>query len=275
MLRFNASVCFLLGSLLLGLTTAAPRPGLAGTQPAPTSSDVLLSTFYKDPRPERLVGFLDEFKGLPQSQRWGAYPPLVGFFAVVFRNHPDWIGRLIPTKPNGNAVETLAAALHLSGEAAHAVRMRTTFADLDADRRLKVELSNLPNRIEDLRVVTPTHLDILWGAAFASGDERYVKMIADFFAKTANQSEPIAIDVAKTTIAITGGPKEILQELRSKHGEALAREIIFAATALWALRSNAKQHDFVEQAESRFVRDHIGAPATKAIVALRGSAKPR
>src|SRR3979411_1715275 len=52
-----------------------------------------------------------------------------------------------------------------------------------SDATLRAELANLPLRLEDMRIAAPTHLDILWGASFASGDERYARMIADFFAR--------------------------------------------------------------------------------------------
>src|ERR1700716_2132900 len=52
-----------------------------------------------------------------------------------------------------------------------------------SDATLRAELANLPLRLEDMRIAAPTHLDILWGASFANGDERYARMIADFFAR--------------------------------------------------------------------------------------------
>jgi len=75
---------------------------------------------------------------------------------------------------------------------------------------LRAELADLPLQLEGLHVDTPTHLDVLWGASFASGDERYVRIIADLLAMTANRSEFMAIDVAKVVLAISGGPRDIL-----------------------------------------------------------------
>ena len=71
------------------------------------------------------------------------------------------------------------------------------------DDTLRAEFAILPARLEDLEIATPTHLDILWGASFASGDGRYARMIIDFFAETANRSEEIAIDVAKVAMGRT------------------------------------------------------------------------
>jgi hypothetical protein len=106
------------------------------------------------------------------------------------------------------------------------------------------------------------------GRCFPSGDSYFVSMIIDFFAKTANRSDAVAIDVVRTTAAKLGGPKEVLSELRGKYGDAVAREIVFASAALWALQVNARQPAFVEQALHKYVADHLQSPATKVLALL-------
>jgi hypothetical protein len=107
------------------------------------------------------------------------------------------------------------------------------------------------------------------GGFFASGDDRYVRMIADFLATTANRSELIAIDIAKTALAMSGGPKNILAQLKDKHGEGGAREIVFAASVAWALESNAEQHSFVDKFLTEYIAANSGSPAAKILSALR------
>ena len=260
------------GWLLFALVLSVPvqvNVAVAQTQQRPSASDELVTSFYKDPRPERLVGYFDELRQLPVSRNWQAYPPMVGFFAVVFRTHQDWIVRLIPDKPNALELEALASAWQLAGNPSQAGQLRLRFKDVSSDQKLKSELVGLPARLENLWITTPTHLDIVWGAAFASGDARYPGMILDFFAATANQSEQIAIDVARAVIAISGGSKEVLQELRGKYGDDLARQIVYAAAALWALQANARQHVFVDQAVARYITQKSGTPAAKGLAALR------
>jgi hypothetical protein len=246
-------------------------PALA-QQPAPRQDGLTeeqFTYFYRDPRPARLVGFIEKYDAPPVERKWDAYPPLVGFFAVIFRKHPDWIERLVPARLNARMGETVTAAIQLAGNPAKAASLRPRLAQAGSDAQLKGEYARLASRLEDLRVVMPTHLDILWGASFASGDGRYAGMIIDFFARTANRSERIAIDVAQTAIALMGGPKESVRELRGRHGDDLAREIIYAATALWALQSNARQHPFVDEVVAKYVQEHGGTPAEKALSALR------
>ena len=105
-------------------------------------------------------------------------------------------------------------------------------------------------------------------AAFASGDGRFVRMIVDFMAQVANRSENVALDVAQTALTMMGAPSDIIGQLRGRHGDVTALEIVFAATALWALKSNAREHQFVERVIAGYVTDNPGTLATKALSAL-------
>jgi hypothetical protein len=131
---------------------------------------------------------------------------------VEARAQPD---RLVPDHPDTGTAVAMAAALRLSGLPRMEPNLQSRLSAAGADPTLRVELANLPPRLEELHVVTPTHLDVLWGASVASGDDCYVRMIADFFATTANHSELIAVDVAKTALAISGGPRDVLAPMHS------------------------------------------------------------
>ena len=238
--------------------------GPSSAQPAAEADPLIY--FYKDPRPDRLIGLVESTGRRPEFRNWQAYPPLAGFLAVIFAADPASIDRLIPQELDPMLVEALAAALRLSGNGPRADTLPAP--DGARDDTLRTEFANLPARLEDLKIATPTHLDILWGASFASGDGRYARMIIDFFAETANRSEEIAIDVAKVTIAMAGGPDEALTTLRGKHGDALTTKIIYAAAALWALQSNAEQHDFIDKTARDYLAEGPDTPARRAISAL-------
>ncbi|MGA7325756.1 MAG: hypothetical protein WBX25_15025 [Rhodomicrobium sp.] len=229
----------------------------------------LVSYFYTDPRPERLYGFMDQFEGLVGKENWGAYPPLVGFFAVVFSAHPDQIERLLPAVFTPKSAVTLANALRLSGAQAFFTKLKLNL--VRRDPKLQAELGGLPARSEDVEIKTPTHLDIMWGAAFASGDKRYVSKIVHFLEHTVNRSEQIAVDVFKMTAAMTGGPKEIMKEVRGKYGDARALELVVVSAALWGLRSNALQHPFVERTLEEYAAGHQGTLAAVALSNLRSN----
>jgi len=249
----------------------------AAQQPQPSATEELLLFFYRDPRPERLTALIDEYEAslpasMPDSRRWEAYPPIVGLLAIVFRKHPDRIEQLIPAKISPRAADALAAALLLSGNQALAKKLQPRFDQAGSDATLKAQLAGLPPRLESVQIQIPTHLDIMWGAAFASGDGTFVVMIVDYFASTANVSEAVAVDIMRAVGARFGGPKETLIELRKKYGDAGFVRIVYAATALWALHANALRHEFVEQAIAKYVAEHPSSNAGK-ILALRPKSK--
>jgi hypothetical protein len=239
-------------ALLLAVGAAAQQPQ---AQAAP--GDTLLTTFYKDPRPERLLGFFDQLHTMP----------VAGFYAFVFRRFPDDVEMLIPQAPDAKAAETLAAALRLSGNSAEYERFLPRLAKTGRDLQLASVFANLPSRLEELQITTPSNLDILWGAAFASGDAKFVVMIIDYFARTANLDEEIARDIVRTVIAMAGGPREIFNELRTRYGVLAARQVVFASSALWAIQSNARQHEFVERVVTKYIDEHPGTLAQKALIA--------
>jgi hypothetical protein len=258
------------GISILLLTSAAAQQA----QPLDSTEDLLMN-FYKDPRPQRLIGYFEAFDKLPVSRNWEAYPPIVGFFAVIFRKHPDRIEQIIPASINPRAADALAAALMLSGNQKMSTKLRPRFEQAGSDARLKTQLAGLPPRLESVQIQIPTHLDIMWGAAFASGDSTFVLMIVDYLAQTVNASEAVTVDVARTMAAMFGGPKkEVLVELRKKYGDARFVQIAFAATALWALNANSMRHEFVEQAIAKYVADHADAPAGKLLAMRPKSKKP-
>jgi hypothetical protein len=224
--------------------------------------------FYRDPQPQRLVEIFTDVQN--RALPWGAYPPVTGLLAAVFKLHPEQIDQLVPSVKDVKAAYALIAATRLSGQTAKAEALRARFASIGSDERLNAEFAGLPTRLEDLRIATPTHLDILWGASFAGGDGRYVLPIIDFFADTVNVSELVAIDVSRITIEMAGGPKGTIAGLKEKYGVPATVRMVYAATALWAIRSNAFQHDYVKQTVTKYIADHPGTPATKALSAATG-----
>ena len=255
--------CALLGPV----GAAAKQPG---AQAAP--GDSLLGTFYKDPRPERLAGFLERLQASPALQNRDAYPLIAGFYAALFRKYPTDIDKLVPQALDAKTAETIAAALRLSGNRqmyqSFYPRLAATGRDLD----IAALFVNLPSRLEDLEITDPSSLNILWGAAFASGDATFVRQILDYFAATANLDDEIGRDIVKTVGALTGGPRDIYIQMRQRYGMLGARRVVFAAEALWSLQVNAKQHAFVSGVVTKYIAAHPGTSAQKALTATRQKA---
>jgi hypothetical protein len=258
-------------ALVLTTTFVASAQVIQPSGKTADADDDLFLYYYKNPQPERLVGFLERYSSKASSVAlpWSAFPPAVGFFAVVFREHPEWIERLLPSHFDARSALAVDAALELSGDFAVRRALQPRFAESGSDAILKGELDRLPSQIMDIQITRPTHLDIFWGAFFASGDERYVQRIIDFFAQTADRSEPIALDVARTAVAMSGGPKQIYGQLKEKYGQALGTDIIFAATAAWALGANERRHEKVAHVVTKYISEHPGTYATKVLTVFQ------
>lgn len=247
------------------LATAAAQQ----VSPPSSKTDDTFTYFYRDPRPERLVGWFDAYG--KEHPDWEAYPPVAGFFAVVFAAQPGWIERLVPAQLNARQAETISAALRLSSQPTVSKDLQARLVGAGTDPTLAAQFAGLPNRLTNLRIATPTHLDILWGASFASGDGRYTLMIADFFARTTNRSEPIALGVTRIAAAISRQNYNGLAQLKDKYEPGLLLEMTYAATAAWALTSNARQHAFVDRVVTRYISEHPGTLAVQLLSAMKGS----
>ena len=69
-------------ALIVAAMAGRPLVARARQLSWPSDLDNVLAFFYRDPRPERLVGIFASLQGLPLM--WNAYPPVAGLFAGVF-----------------------------------------------------------------------------------------------------------------------------------------------------------------------------------------------
>jgi hypothetical protein len=251
-------------ALSLATLSSSLAQRAATTQPFPVTSPVI-ARFQDDPRMPRLDGYLQDLANRPKD--WGDYPVLVGFFAATFQRHPDWIDKLLPARFDAKTADVVSAALRLSGQAPSAT-LGARLAAAGPDAKLSAELAGLPTRLEDLKVAVPTHLDILWGAFFATGDTRYVRPILDFFAAVANQSEPVAHDVTRVAAAMARRDNTDLQQMKSRYDQPTLVRIVYASTAEWALLANAQNFPAVKQLLTNYVAANGEKPAAKSLSAF-------
>ena len=221
--------------------------------------------FYRDPRLEHLVGLIERWQS-DAGNRWDSYPPLVGFLAVVFRSHPSWIEKLIPSTLTPDSATALSGALRLAGDPSIPEELRTRIVQAGSDPILKRQLAGLPNDLDNLNITLPTHLDILWGASFASGDSRYALKIIGFLEKIAGQSNQAVLDIVTVARKYPETRREALMGLRRKYGDRGFVQIVFAATALWGIVSNAEQHNFIKKAVVIYTSEHMDSSAAHAII---------
>jgi len=115
--------------------------------------DELIQFYYKEPRPERLVGLLARWaeNAYKAPVPWHVFPPAIGFLSMVFREHPEWIERLLPSWLDDRSAVAIDAALALSGSAAIRQAMLPRFAKSGANSNLTHELGRLPSEVLGIR----------------------------------------------------------------------------------------------------------------------------
>ncbi len=62
-----------------------------------------------------------------------------------------------------------------------------------------------------------------------------------------------------------------LAKLKDRYDRNLLVEMVYAATAAWALTSNARQHAFVDGTVTRYISGHSGTLVAKVLSALKGA----
>jgi len=227
-------------SLALALITAAASlhertPGMASAhaQDANATSEADITYFYRNPSVERVARIVSYLNTSALLDKPSAEPATIGFLAAAFDRYPKNIDAMIPQGLSARTQGVIALSLRLAGQ--------------------------------ETTATGPNEFDMLWGASFATGDPRYASRILARFAAIANV-DGNAEDML--TIARSFGAGADLHWVTDKHGADQARELIIGSSALWALQSNAEQHDFVRALVNDYIRAHPAEPAAKALLTL-------
>jgi hypothetical protein len=251
--------------LLTAFLTLVPVNSLVGpawSAQAPALSEADMTYFYKEPSPTRVAALVTYFDSLRAAERNGTRPPLMGFFAGAFQRYPTDIDRMIPESLSVQMMGLLAVSLKLAGQQARAETLIKTIKSRDA---VAPDLSTIPSSLDAIEPVGPSELDLLWGASFATADPKYASRILTRFARVANTGD-YADDLVHVVRNMQSGTDQ--QWLVEKRGKDAAPELVIAATALWALHSNALQHQFVRGVVTDYVAAHPSEPAAKALSSL-------
>jgi|GEM_PF-3258843 len=166
-----------------------------------------------------------------------AAAPMAAFLSVVFAENPDRITFWIKEdRFTGETKAMLMEALWLSG---HADKIMTIFHENSplADQK--------PINLEAFSITDPVHIDMIWGAFSASGNEVFVNKIIDVL----DETKPLSGDAAKD--------KAIREQAR------------------WSLQTNMLQHDVVEKAVRKAINTTPPAVAKDLKYLLTESLKNR
>ena len=260
----------LLVSTLPGAAQQSPaQPGPAQQRPAPNADHELLTYFYKDPRPERLTGFLARFQETPVAEQPSAFPALTGFFAAVCTAHPDKFPSMVPANLKPKTAVAIAAAVRLCGNERVAAALKQTLEKSPPDEQTKAGIASLPPRLSGLRVTHPMHLDILWSASFATANPAYVRLIYDYYESVAALPGVDVRDLVSIMTLRHRPNKEALEAIKNKYPQDTFIRVVFASSALWSLESNARQHTFVATALGGYEKEKPGSPASAGLADMR------
>lgn len=247
---------------------AAPSALQQRPAPQPAPDGDLLTYFYKDPRPERLTGFLARFQDTPIAERPQAFPALSGFFAAICIAHPGRFPGMVPADLKPKTAAAISAAVRLCGNERVAAALKQTLDRSPPDEQIKAIIASLP-RLSDLRVTHPMHLDILWSASFATANPAYVRTIYLFYLGAAGLPGVDARDIVTIVLLRLQPNKPALDAITAKYSREMLLTVIYAASALWSLDSNARQHPFVANALSVYQKEAPESLAVQGLVQVR------
>jgi hypothetical protein len=199
-----------------------------------------LTRYYLQPTPDLALPALRELHlDLPADKRAGALPPLLGFYDQLLRDNP-WLlpafsARLAGAAPDEAYLLSLVLGFHLRDPSAPkpAELDDATWTRL-ADFRTYDWPSDPETPLSDI-----TQLDALWGRFFAAGRYADLRTLllplahhADLGAAERWHKETRAAPAADLGDTLADAPPEVKRDLLLR-------------SALWSLRSNARQHPLV------------------------------
>jgi hypothetical protein len=254
--------------LLCCAIAVSPSPAFAQKiDPAAETQAVsnALNTFYKATKKPDVGDLIARWERLASTDQPPALPPMLGFLAAYFEKNPTRIDR-VASHPFGRKGETVVLiSLEAAGNDAAARRIAGKWRWSDA------EVAKL-GAIKPLALLapeTPSDLDTLWGAAFATGDPAYVRKIYDFYAAIANDPKVEFGDIVLVIQARGNNKMDSLRGVGERYSPEMAQKIVFAASAIWSLMANATAHPFVKAELDRIEKEAAATNAVKAMVALR------
>lgn len=212
--------------------TISPEPGQA--------AHIRFRSFYRDPDPGRLPALLSEFDRISRGD-WTAHPPIIGFLAGAATKNPS-LSNLLPRDASDELRNDLALALSLAGQREHGL----AFARQNGMSEKGIALVRSTPTLQTLTIRNPTELDYLWGAAFATGEARYVRPIVKRFIQLT--SKPEIADAILITSQFMRSKQGDIGWLKERHSQVAFLDIALGSAILTALARNAAEHEFIRQA---------------------------
>jgi hypothetical protein len=225
----------LVGSLLLGLLSSAQAQTIYPKQGI--SAHIQFRTFYKSRDVSRLPALLKDMDRSTKGD-WTAHPPIIGFLAGLLAANPNRTD-LLPINASQILRSDLAVAYSLSGQPERGLALAQEIG-LDEKSQAFIRSSR---PLHNLTVRSPTELDYLWGAAFATGNPAYIKPIVRRFVQLMDQPQKASDVLAMTEFMHTR--KGDIRAIKDRYERSALLDLALASAILAALSKNAAEHEFI------------------------------
>jgi hypothetical protein len=243
-------------------SVAAQKPDAAAEALAVSNA---MNTFYRAAKKPDMGSLVSRWERLPTSDQPAALPPMIGFLSAYFQKNPNEVDRLANQSLTRKGQSVVLIGLEGAGNDAAARRIANKWRWPEGDIAKLASITPLDQLVPE----SPSDLDTLWGAAFATGDASYVRRIFDFYAKIANDPKIEFGDIVRVVEARRDNKLDSLRGIGERYPPEMAQKIVFAASALWSLMANATVHPFVQAELARLEKEEKETKAVKAMVALK------
>jgi hypothetical protein len=226
-------VKFKMGILALGLASDASAQTL-GT--GPKAFDQFRS-YYARPDIGTVPSLLAELDRSGAGD-WTARPPIIGFIAGLLITNPGQTD-LLPRNASLSLRRDYALALSLAGMRGRGLKAAQQ-GGLDAQQQALIRSAPALSR---LTIRNGTELDYSWGAAFATGDARYVRPIVRRFVQLTSRRQKADDILAGATFMRTG--QGDMQSLKERYDAQSIQEVALGSAILIALAEQSARHTFI------------------------------
>ena len=224
--------------------------------PSQARAPDFITYYYRDKQLEKVPVILAEIDGGKLFSRPSARGSLTGFLVGLFSENPDKIELWVSKPFNAKTEVFLAFAMAMSNQKDRAIRFAQ---ERGLPREIEKSLRSMPDSLEQISINSPTDLDTLWGASLATGNKTYPSKILHWLNQTI-QSKGQNLDELEQLLNAYGGPSfgDQAKALSSKYPKKEFIDLIVSTSALWSMKSNAKQHAFVKDVVDNWTRENSG-----------------
>lgn len=226
-------VKLLMGFLALGLASSASAQTLGA---GPKVFDQFRA-YYAHPDIGTVPSLLAELDR-SGAGGWTGRPPIIGFIAGLLIANPGQM-ELLPPNASLSLRRDHALALSLAGMKERGLNAARQDG-LDARQQALIRAAPTLSR---LTIRNGTELDFSWGAAFATGDARYVRPIVKRFVQLTSQRRKADDILAAATFMRTG--QGDMQSLKERYDAQSIQEVALGSAILSALAEHSIRHSFI------------------------------